>query len=149
MGLDVWLKYPQSEPGGSVTRIFIREDGATKEVSRTEWDRRFPGQEPVTVESENSGEVYSGNITHNLAPMAEAAGIYQHLWRPDEIGVTHARQLVEPLTAGLAQLQSDPSKFKGFNAPNGWGKYENLVTLVADYLEACREHPDAEVNVWR
>ena len=27
-------------------------------------------------------ELYSANITHNLTGMADAAGIYMHLWRP-------------------------------------------------------------------
>ncbi len=27
-------------------------------------------------------ELYDSNITHNLCAMAEAAGIYKHLWRP-------------------------------------------------------------------
>ena len=33
---------------------------------------------------------YSANITHNLGKMAEEAGIYKHLWRPEEIGITKA-----------------------------------------------------------
>lgn len=35
-------------------------------------------------------EVCALNITHNLGRMAKEAGIYQHLWRPEEIGVTKA-----------------------------------------------------------
>ena len=31
-------------------------------------------------------EVFSANITHNLGAMAKEAGIYMHLWRPDELG---------------------------------------------------------------
>lgn len=27
--------------------------------------------------------IFSANITHNLNAMAEAAGIYKHLWRPE------------------------------------------------------------------
>ena len=30
------------------------------------------------------------NITHNLNKMASELGVYEHLWRPDEIGVTKA-----------------------------------------------------------
>jgi hypothetical protein len=39
-------------------------------------------------------EVYSDNITHNLGEMADAAGIYKALWRPEEIGITKAAELV-------------------------------------------------------
>lgn len=94
-------------------------------------------------------EVYSRNITHNLNSMADAAGMYMHLWRPEEIGITKASELIEPLTAGLKLLRSDPDKFRAFDAPNGWGRYEDLVEFVADYLEACKEHPDAAVHACR
>lgn len=94
-------------------------------------------------------EVYWANITHNLGPMAEAAGIYQHLWRPEEIGITTAAQLIDPLATGLALLKSDPNRFRLFDAPNGWGLYKHFVPFVEQYLEACREHPDATVSVSR
>lgn len=94
-------------------------------------------------------EVYSANITHNLNKMADAAGIYEALWRPDEIGITKAAQLIEPLRAGLEKLQANPAHFEQFNASNGWGMYEHLVPWVAAYLAACKEHPDAVVSVSR
>lgn len=94
-------------------------------------------------------EVHWGNITHNVNKMADAAGIYMPLWRPDEIGVVHAGQLIEPLRAGLDLLKSDPDKFRAFNSPNGWGMYEHFVEFVAQYLAACEENPDAEVQVSR
>lgn len=94
-------------------------------------------------------EFYSANITHNLNKMAQEAGIYKELWRPDEIGITKANQLIEPLTRGLALLKSDPKRFEAFNAPNGWGLYEHFVPFVEGYLNACRENPDADVYVSR
>lgn len=45
-------------------------------------------------EYESVEQLYWANITHNLNSMAGAAGIYQHLWRPEEVGVTKARQLI-------------------------------------------------------
>jgi hypothetical protein len=93
--------------------------------------------------------VYDANITHNLTGMADAAGIYQHLWRPDEIGVTKASQLIEPLKAGVEKLKANPEAFKKHNAPNGWGLYEHFVPFVEKYLEACISYPDADVRVSR
>ena len=93
--------------------------------------------------------IYDRNITHNLNRMAGAAGIYAHLWRPDEIGVTKAAQLVEPLRAGLAKLLAEPDHFRTFNPANGWGDYEELVAFVQEYLSACEENPDADVSVSR
>ena len=98
---------------------------------------------------ETSKEFYSANITHNLDKMADAAGIYKALWRPDEIGITKAKDLIEPLTKGLADLKANPDVYKAYNASNGWGLYEHFVPFVENYLNACIENPDANVNVSR
>ena len=94
-------------------------------------------------------EVYSANITHNLGKMADEAGIYDVLWRPDENGITTAGQLIEPLRAGLERLKADPGHYQQFNAKNGWGLYEHFVPWLEKYLAACQEHPDALVSVSR
>lgn len=94
-------------------------------------------------------EIYTRNITHNLNKMADEAGIYKHLWRPDEIGITKAGELIEPLKTGLALLKSNPERFKVFNPSNGWGSYSGLVSFVTEYLEACEQHPDATIEVSR
>jgi hypothetical protein len=94
-------------------------------------------------------EVYWRNITHNLGPMAKESGIYQHLWRPEELGITTAQELIEPLTEGLAKLKADPDHYSEFNAANGWGLYEHFVPFVESYLEACKENPDAKIEVSR
>ena len=92
--------------------------------------------------------VYSANITHNLGDMAREANIYQALWRPEDMGYC-ARDLITPLSKGLALLLSDPERFEKFNSPNGWGMYEHFVPFVANYLEACIANPDAQVSVNR
>ena len=146
MSLDVYLD--DGEPYLSGSGIFIRENGSTREISRAEWDAKFPGSDPVIAEMER-GHLYTANITHNLAPMAVAAGIHKHLWRPDEIGIKCASELVAPLKEGLARLQSDPVTFRQHNPPNGWGTYEGLINFVAEYVAACEANPDATVRVWR
>ena len=92
---------------------------------------------------------YDANITHNLGAMAQEAGIYKHLWRPEEIGATKAAQLIEPLRAGLELMKSDPPRFEKHNASNGWGLYEHFVPFVEKYLAACEEYPEADVSVSR
>lgn len=147
MSLDVYLEEPDAN-GPTGSGIFVREAGQRREISREEWNRLHPGQEPVVATIEGR-EVYEANITHNLNRMAEEAGIYKALWRPEEIGITKAQQLVEPLTAGLALLRSDPARFEKLNPDNGWGDYAGLVGFVSRYLEACKAHPNAEVKVSR
>jgi hypothetical protein len=94
-------------------------------------------------------EVYEANITHNLGKMAREAGIYEALWRPEEIGIDKAEQLIEPLTVGLEKLKADPAHYEQFNSPNGWGMYEHFVPFVENYLEACKNNPDAYITVSR
>lgn len=95
-------------------------------------------------------EVYESNITHNLTTMAAGAGIYEHLWRPEEIGIKNAHQLIQPLRDGLVKLQENREKFSElYNPENGWGNYSTLVSFVSKYLEACEKYPKAEVYAWR
>ena len=93
--------------------------------------------------------VYEANITHNVNGMAEAAGCYCELWRPDEIGIEKGAQLIEPLKRSLMTLVSDPVRFEAMNPDNGWGSYDGLVRFVTAYLKACIQHPDADVSACR
>ena len=93
--------------------------------------------------------VFEYNITHNLGKMASEAGIYKHLWRPDELGITKAEELIIPLSEGLSRLEKDPEQFRKYNPENGWGNYDGLVNFVKSYLVACRENPEATIEVSR
>lgn len=103
----------------------------------------------VYLEDESGKRLYSRNITHNLGVMAREAGIYECLWRPDEHGITHARQIIEPLATGVALLATQKARFEALNSPNGWGLWEHFLPFCCDYLQACRDHPDALVVVSR
>lgn len=149
MSLDVWLTVENVHLHSS-SGIFIRENGSTKEISNEEWTKRYPDRKPITVIQDNeTNEVYSGNITHNLGEMASHAGLYEYLWRPHENKITKARQLIKPLTRGLEVLKGDPEKFEKYNSENGWGTYEGLVAFVSNYLEACKKYPDSEIHIWK
>lgn len=151
MSLDVYLISSQKISKEKGSGIFVRECSGTREISEEEWEARFPGTTPVKVsdELEETNEVFSANITHNLSRMAREAGIHGHLWRPDEIGITKASELIEPLMEGLNKLETHPDRYKAYNPKNGWGDYEGLVSFVSDYLDACREYPAADIEVSR
>ena len=93
--------------------------------------------------------LYEANITHNLNTMAVEAGIYECLWRPDEHGITHARQIIELLQDGVTRLATEKARFEKFNAENGWGLWKHFLPFCAAYLQACKDHPDALVRVCR
>ena len=103
----------------------------------------------VTLTAVRRTSVFEYNITHNLNEMADKAGIYEVLWRPDEIDTIYANQIINKLEVGLILLKEKPEYFKQFNPENGWEDYEGLIKFVEEYLEACKRNPDAEISVWR
>lgn len=102
-----------------------------------------------TKVDDNEVGLYSANITHNLGEMADKAGIYYALWRPEEKGWKTAGDIIPVLEKGLQELRAKPEYFEEFNAENGWGLYEHFVPFVQDYLDACRKYPSAEIEVSR
>lgn len=96
---------------------------------------------------DNEIEVFDRNITHNLAKMADKAGIYEALWHPDKINAVHAKDIINLLEKGLEELKAKPEFFEKFNAANGWGLYEHFVPFVEKCLEACRQYPNAKIRV--
>ena len=93
--------------------------------------------------------VFKANITHNLGEMAGEAGIYKALWRPEEIGITTAAQLIPLLREGVAKMKADPARFENLNPSNGWGSYADFVPWIEEYLAACEANPDAHVEASR
>lgn len=94
-------------------------------------------------------EVFQANITHNLNKMANAAGIYEACWRPEEIGAKRAKDLIVPLRAGIALMKGDPAHFKQFEPANRWGTYDNFIPWLDRYLAACEAWPEAVIHVSR
>lgn len=103
----------------------------------------------VYLEDENGVCLYRQNITHNLNKMASTAGIYEVLWRPEEIGITTAHQLIEPIAKGIAFITMQRRICEQDNPPNGWGNWEGFYDFCCSYLKACTEHPLANVRVCR
>ena len=118
---------------------------------------------------EKEENVYDANITHNLAEMADKAGIYEALWRPYKLKENYnipendhvleykfesenpvkASEIIKVLEKGLKDLKNRPKYFEKFNSENGWGMYEHFVPFVEKYLQACKEYPDELVTTSR
>ena len=148
---DSYCAYPAVT---TPNKQFIFEDHEGHEPGECprKCDGGFPGPERgenMSLDVYLTNTIYSSNITHNLNKMAEAAGIYEALWRPDEIGIYEANQLIPILKGGLERLKKFPDMFKTLNPSNGWGDYDGLVKFVEEYLEACENNPDASVRVSR
>lgn len=149
MSLDVYLRMPGVRKVLAGTGVFVRENGSTVELTQEQVRERFPNAEFVVAERDADDVVFHANITHNLGEMASAAGLYVELWCPEEMGWTKARDLIFPLQRGLDALVADPDRFKKFMPENDWGNYNDLVEFVREYLDACIEYPDADVEVSR
>ena len=101
--------------------------------------------------------------------MAGKAGIYEALWRPHRLRsdyavaegdyeaeyefedgiIIKASEIIPLLEKGLEDLKTRSEYFKQFDSPNGWGLYVHFVPFVEKYLEACKEYPEAIVEVSR
>jgi hypothetical protein len=93
--------------------------------------------------------VYWANVTHNLTKMASEAGIYEAVWRPEELNVEFAEDLIPYVEDGLKALKSDTNYYKQFNPKNGWGNYEILLEFLEEYLKALKKYPKARIVVSR
>lgn len=131
--------------------------------------KRYLSYDEGKTYTEDTEQVYWANITHNLNTMAGEAGIYEALWRPHRLkegynisendhqaewkfekeNTTLAKDIIPLLEKGLSDLKTRPEYFEKFNSPNGWGMYEHFVPFVEKYLEACKEYPDAIIEVSR
>lgn len=90
-------------------------------------------------------EVYWKHISHNYRELAIKARVYHALWRPGEVGVSKAYELVGMLERGLARLRTHKEKA----SEQSLGSYDVLIDFVEAYLQACRENPDADISVSR
>jgi len=94
---------------------------------------------------DHTEELWSGDITHNLADMALACGLYKVLWRPDENGFDSAGFMIDNIEFGIENLRTFPVAYEEMNPENGWGDYDNLLNFAIDCLAACKKYPDASV----
>jgi hypothetical protein len=103
----------------------------------------------VVLASPWGDELWEKNITHNLAVMARYAGLYEALWRPEELGITHADQNVPVLLKGIKRLVAEKEYLLVFSPENGWGNYDNLLNFALEYLQACLRHPKSIILISR
>ena len=91
-------------------------------------------------------EVESFNVTHNLGPMAKAAGIHDALWCAEEKGLTPA-EVASALRDGISLMEQYPEQFKAYDAENGWGTYDDFLPWLKRVARACESNPDAKIHI--
>lgn len=145
MSLDIYIISPEPIKKKS-TGIYARIDGQTRELTREEAIKHFPDVDPNSIVEEEieTNEFWHGNITHNLAEMAEQCPgdferLYNLLWRDEE--PEDIIDYVHELFACLIELVKQPDVYKQFESSNGWGTYEQLVEFVRSFIHALIDMP--------
>lgn len=93
--------------------------------------------------------VWSRNITHNLNVIADKVGVYDHIWRADEVGIKYAKDNIQNLRVAMSRFYLEYDELLRLNPSNGWGTLDGLIEFTKAYLEACIEYPDAEIKTDR
>lgn len=109
----------------------------------------YCGSEYIKPETVVHSYKFETNITHNLGEMAKHCGLYDIVWRPEENGIFYASDIISKLKKGIDLLKSNPDEFKKYNSPNGWGKYEDFLSFLEEYLQACIDNPLCELEALR
>lgn len=85
----------------------------------------------------------SFNMTSNLRQFFKEYDAY-----PPDFHGQIADGIADLIDAALSQIVLEPvSLLSGFDAPNGWGRWEQGVKFLMGVRDACRKHPDQLVEV--
>jgi len=155
MSIDIQLHIKREEPTEADKAI---------ELLRTHGFDQFADEIEARHEY-GDVRVFDENVGGSIVDLAERIGLPECIWRPDEYAIDKAGQLIEPLAAGLAITRATtdrktPIATEYIHRSNGTclarsvdsnevATTSRLASVVSRYLEACREHPDATVTVWR
>jgi hypothetical protein len=96
------------------------------------------GNEPYSV------ELFSNNITHNVAPMWNKAGVYDAIYNSEGKA---AGELIITLRAGVYDMTYKRPEYELLNPKNGWGDYVSALSFLTSFASACELYPNAIVGV--
>ena len=103
----------------------------------------------IWVETPGEGENRDvADLTYNLTPMLRKAFLRaaHGRWIRDFHGMPASS--VAPLArAVLDELVWNPAVYRALEPDNGWGTYDDAVTVMLDLWRACAEHIDGSVRV--
>jgi hypothetical protein len=89
------------------------------------------------------------SVTHNLVPMAKACGCYTYVWRPEEVGIHFAYQMLHMLRSAIKYASSNPKILSEHNPYNDWGNYDVFLMFLQDYLKGCERYPATRIHISR
>lgn len=83
-------------------------------------------------------------INSDFKEMAKACGIYECLWSPAYFNMHTAGAVAPEVTRALRDLLNSPGYYKLFETP--YATYLAFRNFLVQYLSACVEYPDAELD---
>lgn len=93
--------------------------------------------------------VFDINITHNLNKMAEALGVYNILWHPEDLakeaGVDkiYVKNFIEPINKAIEKLSTNMEYYqKKYGPKNGWGSAQGLLEDLRKIRQAIEDNPN-------
>lgn len=87
-------------------------------------------------------EVFSENMTSNVAPMWREAGCDLR-----DLKSWKAKDCVKPLCDAINRMKADPKKYRAMNPANGWGNYDSCVEFLVHCHDACLANPESIVHI--
>ena len=151
MGLDLYIE-TEKYYLHKTTGVFIRENGANKELKTIEEVKAyFKGFDISHIKEYEYMDniVWKRHITHNLTEMADHVRIdnttlYLLLWRPIESGYSFVtKEYVYYLNECLELLIYDKDELVKYNPENGFGNYNTLLDFVKSLVD-CLNGIDVE-----
>lgn len=91
----------------------------------------------------NGFYIFTHKVSMELLELACHSGLYDAVWRPDNIGATIAEHIIAPLTEGLIELTSNPQLYMLY-APSS-DMYRTFLKHISLYLKACMANPNAKI----
>jgi hypothetical protein len=95
----------------------------------------------INLQAVRTVNVFYLNVPTCYKPIAEKVGIQTYIWKPEELGISKAEQLINPLRIGLQLLESVPGRVGVAQET-----LDDFVECVRKYLAACEQNPDAEIS---
>lgn len=90
---------------------------------------------------------YDGNITYNVCEMLEVAFGEEHLRKWNDKPVV---EFIEEFKKGYQDMMLNPTKYKQYDSPNGWGTYETTLKAIQKLYNCMIEYSkhDGSENVY-
>jgi hypothetical protein len=97
------------------------------------------GKEPERI------GLFQTSITANLLNMGKRTGHWEFIWEPGENNIWFAYQMRPFLESAITFCLENKEFLSTFNHKSGYGTYEEFLTILQEYLEACKRWPLARI----